>query len=96
MSELSERQSETSEPLDISSTSCSDADEDEYPSMEKDKGHDEYAVLPVRRRDKKELEEEEEEEVDFKVVPKNLVIHAGKMVTFDCVVLGKKPIGKFN
>ena len=35
----------------------------------------------------------EEEMVSFRTPPKNLVVHSGKMVTFEAVVAGKRPIG---
>ena len=32
--------------------------------------------------------------VSFVTPPKNLVVHSGKMVTFEAVVKGKRPIGE--
>ena len=38
----------------------------------------------------------EEEMVSFRTPPKNLVVHSGKMVTFEAVVAGKRPIGQYK
>ncbi len=101
MSELSERASETSEPLDLSSVSSSDEEEvagaNLYSLEMKDAGTEEYAVRPPpAKRLPAVSKEDEPDEVSFHATPKNLVIHSGKIVTFDCVVRGKRPIGNFT
>ena len=34
--------------------------------------------------------------MSFVTPPKNLVVHSGKMVTFEAVVKGKRPIGEYS